>query len=308
MNENYILAEKYELLNFGGCPKTEGEFRKECYFTNLEYILSIYKKRAKFVSKYDFGHALIIAGSYGQIGAALLATKACLRSGAGLTSSYSPTCAYTILQTIVPEAMCVSDKNNSYISMLPNLSNYNAIAIGCGIGLHRITKLVVKQLLSKSNVAVVIDADAINVLADDKLNLRLLKPNTILTPHIKEFERLTKPVNNDYERLILAIQFAKTYEVILVLKGVNTAIINSNGKVYFNTTGNQSLAKGGSGDTLTGIIVAHLAKGYSPLHAAILGVYFHGLAADICIKKQSIESVIATDLIEALKEAFLIVE
>ena len=154
----------------------------------------------------------------------------------------------------------------------------------------------------------VIDADALNVLADNEINLQLLKPDTILTPHVKEFERLTEPVTNDYDRLQLAIKFAKKHKVIIVLKGAITSIINSKGKVYVNSTGNQCLAKGGSGDTLTGIIVAHLAKGYSPINAAILGVYFHGLAADICIKKQSMESVIATDLIEALKETFLVIE
>ncbi len=278
------------------------------HVTDLDFVLSIYKKRTKSVSKYDFGHTLIIAGSYGQVGAALLATKSCLRAGAGLTTVYTPACGYTILQTSAPEAMCISDSNSTHISSLPNLSRYNAIAIGCGIGLHEETKAVVKQLIKESNVTLVIDADALNVLADDKNILRLLKPDMILTPHSKEFERLTKPADTDEERLLLAIEFAKTYKVILVLKGPTTAVINSNGDVHVNTTGNQSLAKGGSGDTLTGIIVAHLAKRYSPLHAAILGVYFHGLAADSCIKKQSMESVIASDVIDALKEAFLVAE
>ena len=165
--------------------------------------------------------------------------------------------------------------------------------------------MVVEQLIHKYNVPLVIDADAINILAENKALLDLLKPNTILTPHTKEFERLTKKCNTDLERLNTGIDFAKKYSVILVLKGVYTAIINSDGKVYFNSTGNSSLAKGGTGDTLTGIIVANLAKGYTELNAAILSVYIHGLTADICIEQQSKETVIASDLIEALQKAFL---
>ena len=149
------------------------------------------------------------------------------------------------------------------------------------------------------------DADAINILAENKKLLELIKQDTIITPHEKEFERLTEKCDSDFDRILIAKEFAKKYKLILVLKGVYTAVFNSNGKVYFNSTGNSSLAKGGTGDTLTGIIVAQLAQGYSPLHAAILGVFIHGAAADICIKSKGKESVRSTDIIENIGKVFL---
>jgi NAD(P)H-hydrate epimerase len=196
--------------------------------------------------------------------------------------------------------MCISDLETDCITSLPAITNFNAIAIGPGIGSNSRTQKVVEQLLNECTVPLVIDADAINILAVNKNLLSAIKPNTILTPHIKEFERLTKKAETDFERLQNAIEFAKKYNLILVLKGAHTAVINSNGEIFFNSTGNPSLAKGGSGDMLTGIIAANLAKGYKPLNAAILGVFRHGQAADICVKKQNMESILASDLIEAL--------
>jgi hydroxyethylthiazole kinase-like uncharacterized protein yjeF len=301
MKENYPIVGDFEILDIGWPPEADNNLETDYYFTTKRDILSLYKKREKFVSKFDFGHAFIIAGSYGKVGAALIATKACLRSGAGLTTTYSPECAYTILQSQAPEAMCISDSNLKYISEQPPINNYNAVAIGSGIGLNTKTKEVALDILQQTNCPIVIDADAINILAENKTNLQLLKPNSILTPHNKEFERLTKQTDNDYDKLQLAIEFVKTYKVILVLKGVYTAVINSDGKVHFNSTGNSALSKGGSGDMLTGIIVANLAKGYKPISAAILSVYLHGLTAELCLKKQNIESVTTSDLIEELK-------
>ncbi len=301
MKENYPIVGDFEILDIGWHPEADKNLDTNYYYTTKSDILSFYKKREKFVSKFDFGHALIIAGSYGKIGAALITTKACLRSGAGLTTTYSPECAYSILQSQAPEAMCISDSNSKYISESPIINHYNAIALGSGIGLNNKTKEVVLEIIQQANCPLVIDADALNILAENKTNLQLLKPNTILTPHTKEFERLTKPTVNDFDKLQLAIEFAKTYKIILVLKGVYTAVINSDGQVHFNSTGNSALSKGGSGDMLTGIIVANLAKGYQPISAAKISVYFHGLTAELCIKKQNSESVTTTDLIEELK-------
>lgn len=308
MKENYSFVGNFQILDIGWKKDADKDLETDFYYTTIKEITSFYKKREKFVSKNDFGHALIIAGSIGKIGAALLATKACMKSGAGLTTTYAPKCAFEILQSQAPEAMFIPDTNNEFISELPELKNYSAIAIGPGLGLNEKTKSVVEQLILKSKSVLVIDADAINVLAENKQLLNHIKPNTIITPHSKEFERLTQKCESDYERLHMGIEFAKKYKIILVLKGAYTAIINCDGKVYFNSTGNSALAKGGSGDTLTGIIVAHLCKGYSPLNAAILSVYIHGMAADICIESQSKETVIATDIINAIETAFLNIE
>lgn len=304
-SENYPFTGDFEILNIGWPEEADQNLETNYYYVTPKEIKSIYKKREKFVSKHNFGHALIIAGSYGKVGAAVLATRACLRSGAGLTTAYSPECAYSILQSQAPEAMCISDPENKFITALPELVKYNSVAVGSGIGLNNQTKSMVADLISECTVSLVMDADAINMLSENKTLLSTLRPDTILTPHMKEFERLTKICDNSHERLMLAIDLAKKYCIIIVLKGVHTAIINSDGRVYFNSTGNSSLAKGGSGDALTGIIAGHLAQGYSPLNSAILSVYVHGVAADVCIEKQSKESVIASDLIESLGEAFL---
>jgi ADP-dependent NAD(P)H-hydrate dehydratase / NAD(P)H-hydrate epimerase len=302
--ENYPFVGDFEILEIGWVKEADNDLETDYFFVTDNEIKSIYKKREKFVSKHNFGHALIVAGSHGKVGAAVLATRACLRGGAGLTTTYSPTCAYSVLQSAAPEAMCISDSNNDFIGSLPDLKKYNSVAIGSGIGIQDQTKRVVADLIQQCNVPLVIDADAINMLAENKTILTTLKPDTILTPHTKEFERLTTTSKTDFEKLSFGIEFAKKYQIILILKGVYTAIIKGDGKVYFNSTGNSSLAKGGSGDALTGIIAAQLAQGYKPFEAAILSVYLHGLAADICTETQGKESVIASDVIEALGSAF----
>ena len=305
MKENYPAVGNFEIVDIGWPAEATEMTETDYYFTTINDIDSIYKKRERFVSKHDFGHALIIAGEYGKTGAALLATKACLNSGAGLSTTYSAACAFPVIQSMAPEAMFIADTNEKHISSLPDLKKYNAIAIGSGIGLNEETKKAVADLLLSDKNNIVMDADAINILAENKKLLELIKQDTIITPHEKEFERLTEKCDSDFDRILIAKEFAKKYKLILVLKGVYTAVFNSNGKVYFNSTGNSSLAKGGTGDTLTGIIVAQLAQGYSPLHAAILGVFIHGAAADICIKSKGKESVRSTDIIENIGKVFL---
>jgi len=303
--ENYKLTGDFIVLDIGWHTDAEPNEKSNCYYTTKAEIIKIYTPRKKFVSKYDFGHALIIAGSHGKIGAALLATKACIACGAGLTTAYIPDCGYNILQSSAPEAMCMTDTNFKCITEIPNVQNINAIGIGPGIGLTESTEKSFDAFMRINKIQLVIDADAINMLAKNPELLKHLLPNTILTPHFRELERLTKPVKTEAERLQLAIDFAIKYQVIVILKGAFTAIVNSNGDVHFNSTGNSSLSKGGSGDTLTGIIVSLLAQNYTPINAAILGVYIHGKSADICIKIKGKESVIASDIIANLGETFL---
>jgi NAD(P)H-hydrate epimerase len=304
-SESYPYIGEFEVLDIGWPKEADKEIITNYFYTTSVDILKIYKPRTKFISKHDLGSAFIITGSYGKIGASILTTKACLRMGAGLTTVYAPECAYNILQISVPEAMCLSDKNIDYVTKLPKLDKFNAIAIGPGIGLHKKTKKLVEELIYKSQVPLVLDADALNIISENKSILNSLKPNSILTPHVKEFERLTQKCDTDFDRLEIAISFAKKYKIILILKGAHTAVVNSNGNVFFNSTGNAALAKGGSGDTLTGIIVGLLANSYKPIDAAIMGVYLHGVTADICIETHSKESVIASDIIETIGEAYL---
>jgi ADP-dependent NAD(P)H-hydrate dehydratase / NAD(P)H-hydrate epimerase len=271
------------------------------------FIKSIYKSRKKksFSHKGSFGHALIIAGSYGKIGAAVLAAKACLKTGAGLLTCYIPDCGYNIMQTALPEAMIITDDHEKILANLPShIENYSAIGIGPGLGTAVETQKLFSFLVRRSDKPVVIDADGLNCLSLDVSLLSQLQPNTILTPHPKEFDRLFGEHNSDFDRITTAETKSKELHTIIVLKGHHTLITTPGGISFFNTTGNAGLAKGGSGDVLTGIITALLSQGYEPAHAAILGVYLHGLAADIAAKEIALESMMPSDVIDHLSKAY----
>lgn len=271
-----------------------------------EIIQSIYKPRNKFAHKGNFGHALLIAGSYGKMGAAVLSAQACLRSGAGLITCHIPKCGYAILQSTVPEAMVVTDLNTELISKVEtDLEKYSAIGIGPGIGTDATTKLMLKELLTSCKKAVVLDADALNIISEEKELMQLIPEGSILTPHPKEFERLFGKSNNDFERIQLAVDKSVELKCIIVLKGHHTVIATPSGTVYFNLTGNAGMASAGSGDVLTGIFTGLLAQGYSSVKTAILGVYLHGLAGDIAANANSQEAMVSGDIIEKMGTVFL---
>ncbi|HQX97536.1 MAG TPA: NAD(P)H-hydrate dehydratase, partial [Chitinophagaceae bacterium] len=271
-----------------------------------QIILSIYKPRNKFAHKGNFGHALLIAGSYGKTGAAVLSAKACLRSGVGLLTCHIPKCGYDILQITVPEAMVETDLNAEFISKVEiDAQKYSAIGIGPGIGTEAATKLMLKELITSCKAGVVLDADALNILAAEKELIALIPEESILTPHPKEFERLFGKWENDFEKIQLAVTKAVELKCFIVLKGHHTVIATPGGIAYFNATGNAGMATGGSGDVLTGILTGLLAQGYSSAEAAILGVYLHGLAGDIAADANSEEAMLAGDIIEKLGAAFL---
>ncbi len=274
------------------------------YFSTKSDILVFLKTRNKIAHKGNFGHALIVAGSRGKIGAAVLAAKACMHSGVGLLTVHSPKCGYEILQTSLPEAMVNSDSNNDFISDNIRLEKYNAIGIGPGLGNEKQTQNVVKLLIQNSIVPIVFDADAINIISENKTWLAFVPANSIFTPHLKEFERLAGKTENSFERLKMQGEFSIKNNVYVVLKGAHTSISCPNGDVYFNSTGNPGMATGGSGDVLTGIITSLMAQGYSSQQSCILGVYLHGLAGDFAAQKKSEESMIASDIIEYLSEGF----
>jgi len=267
-------------------------------------IASLIPVRDKFAHKGNFGHALLIAGSRGKAGAAVLAAKACLRSGAGLLTVHIPACGEIILQTSIPEAMIEIDNDYDYISRLELLTKYNAIGIGPGIGCNGKTAEVLSQLFENSKQPLVIDADAINLLSQNERLQQALPANSILTPHAGEFDRLAGTSENAYDRLEKACQWAKRHKVYIILKGAYTAICTPDKECFFNSTGNPGMATAGSGDVLTGIILGLLAQSYSPLNAALTGVFLHGLAGDIAAGEKSQESLIASDIIENLGHAF----
>lgn len=259
--------------------------------------------RPKFSHKGTFGHALLIGGSYGKMGAVVLATKACLRSGAGLLTAYVPEAGYNILQTTVPEAMCLTDENAHFITQLPDCKPFTAISIGVGLGKHPYTKAVLWELLRQKPTNLVVDADALNILSEHKELLEDLPTNAILTPHPKEFERLTRPTSDNFERLEVLRHFAIVYRVFVILKGAHSVLATPAGELFFNTTGNAGMATGGSGDVLTGIITGFLAQGYAPLQASALGMFVHGLSGDVGIEAQAPHALTAGDLVQNIGKA-----
>jgi NAD(P)H-hydrate epimerase len=277
-------------------------------------ISAIYKPRNRFAHKGNFGHALIVAGSYGKIGAAVLCVKACLRSGAGLTTCHIPKCGYEIMQTAVPEVMVMSDLHSSIITKMDpggyreDLSKFTCVGIGPGIGTASETRKALQEIFEAYQKPLILDADALNLISADKKLLKTVPKGSILTPHPKEFERLFGESKNDFERIQLAQQKAKELDIIIVLKGHHTCIAFPDGKVFFNDTGNAGMAKGGSGDVLTGILTALVCQYRDSMKSAILGVYLHGLAGDIAAEKNSIEAMTAGDIIESLGEAFMSID
>jgi ADP-dependent NAD(P)H-hydrate dehydratase / NAD(P)H-hydrate epimerase len=268
-------------------------------------IKSIYKPRAAFTHKGNYGHALLMGGSYGKMGAAVLLSKACLRSGAGLVTVHIPQCGYNILQTSVPEAMAETDINQFHLSQLPKeMNRYAAIGIGPGIGLHEETANVLAEVLKQSQQPMVLDADALNLLSIKQNLSELLHQECILTPHPKEFERLFGKAQNDFERLQLALHHASKLNVHIVLKTHHTLIACPDGKAYFNSTGNAGMATAGSGDVLSGMITGLVAQGYSAQDACVLGVYLHGLAGDLAAVHLSKEAMMAGDIIHYTGKAF----
>jgi hydroxyethylthiazole kinase-like uncharacterized protein yjeF len=273
---------------------------------DLPMIHSIRKPRKLFAHKGNFGHGLIVAGSYGKIGAAVLCARACLRSGIGLLTCHIPKCGYDIVQASAPEAMVMTDFNSSFLTKVEDdLTKYEAIGIGPGIGTASETKMLLREVFDSYRHPLVLDADALNILAAQKDLLKMIPPGSILTPHPKEFERLFGESVNDFERIEIALKKAKELNLVIVLKGHHTFIATPDKKGFFNSTGNAGMATGGSGDVLTGLLTGLLSQGYSSVETAILGVYLHGLAGDIAAERLSMEAMIAGDIIETFGQAFL---
>jgi NAD(P)H-hydrate epimerase len=259
--------------------------------------------RKRFDHKGTYGKTLIIAGSYGKMGAAVLASRAALRSGTGLLFTYIPKCGYDILQTSVPEGMVVTDAEPEWISSVPDLSGYDSIGIGPGLGQNAATRIALRKLLENWGKPLVIDADALNILASNREMLHLLPPNSILTPHPGEFGRLAGEAMDDFDRLGKLKAFSASTKCIVVLKGAYSAVSFPDGRVIFNPTGNPGMATAGSGDVLTGVIAALLAQTNDPEKSALAGVYVHGLAGDLAARDKGEVGMVAGDIVETLPRA-----
>ncbi len=302
--ENARFMGEVVILDIGLAPAYLTRVDAKYELIDDQIISSVYKPRNKFGHKGNFGHALIIAGSYGKMGAAVLSSKACLRTGAGLVTCFIPKCGYETMQTAIPEAMVMTDANSSILTKMDDdVSKYDSIGIGPGLGTASETRTAIKELLTVSKKPFVIDADALNGLSMEK-KIPSLPPGSVLTPHPKEFERLFGECKNDFERLDKALANAELLNCLIIVKGHYSFIACPGGKGYFNSTGNAGMATAGSGDVLTGMITSLLAQGYSSEQAAILGVYLHGCAGDLAAKQLSAEAMIAGDIIDYIGNAF----
>lgn len=302
--DNALNVGEWRITDIGLHPKIIAESNTSYQLLDSTFIKGIFRKRERFSHKGTFGHALLLVGSYCKMGAAVLASKGCLKSGVGLVTTHTPHIGYQILQTAVPEAMVCVDRSDILISEFPNLEMFKAIGVGPGIGTKSNTREMLFDLLQKSTQPLVLDADALNILSEYPEKFKMLPKASILTPHPGEFARMSGPFKDDFDQLQKAISFAKKYEIILVLKGAYTAILDELGMCLFNSTGNSGMATAGSGDVLTGIITGLLAQGYTSKEAAILGVWVHGLAGDIYIQTNGEEALTASDILDNMGKAY----
>lgn len=308
--ENSPYSGEIEVLDIGLNQKAIEQIQTSCFYTSLSDIQEKIFTPNRFSHKGTFGHSLIIGGSYGKMGAVVLAGKSTLKTGCGLVTTFIPQCGYQIMQTAFPEAMVLTDTNSEHLINFPkDISSFSAIGIGIGMGTHPKTQIGFIEFLKQCShkPKLVLDADALNILAQQPNTLSLLPENTIITPHPKELERLIGSWKNDFEKLKKATELAQKLRIIVVIKGAYTAIVLPNRQIHFNPTGNWGMATAGSGDVLTGIITSLLSQGYIPENAAVIGVFLHGLAADCQIQHIHKKSLIASDIIDGISAAWKVV-
>ncbi|MDP3312439.1 NAD(P)H-hydrate dehydratase [Lutibacter sp.] len=301
--ENKEYVQTWEVLDIGLDADFINSLNPTIHFIQKEDILSMYKPRNKWDHKGTFGHSLIIGGSFGKIGAVVLASKAALKIGSGLVSAYIPKCGYEIMQISLPEAMVEVDDDQE-VHYFNFKTKPNVIGIGPGLGTSEKTSIGFANFLLDNKTPLVIDADALNIMAQHKTLFDSLPEKSVITPHPKELERLIGAWENDYDKLEKTKELSIAKNCIIVIKGAHTVIIDGS-NFYFNSSGNPALATAGSGDVLTGLITGCIAQGYSALNAAILGVYLHGKTADIGVTHLGYESFIASSILDFLSDAIL---
>ncbi|GAA4037181.1 bifunctional ADP-dependent NAD(P)H-hydrate dehydratase/NAD(P)H-hydrate epimerase [Hymenobacter glaciei] len=311
--QNAAFVGEWEVKDIGLSEAFIAATATPWHYTDAAAVAGQLPPRPKFSHKGTFGHALLLAGSRGKMGAAVLTAGACLRGGVGLLTAHIPGCGYDIFQISQPEAMCLTDKQADFISELPELQPYQAVGIGPGLSQDPASLAVLRQLLKAAAqplkktghlLPLIIDADALNLLSSHRALLKQLPENAILTPHPKEFERLTEPARDDYHRLELLREFATQHRCLVVLKGAYTCLATPDGALHFNSTGNAGMATGGSGDVLTGVLLALRAHAQLPaFEAARLGVYAHGRAGDLAAAQTGQAGLVAGDIVRHIGPA-----
>jgi len=302
MAENAACTGELHILDIGLLPSFINSIKPRSSLIEKELASSILRKRPAESHKGLFGHGALIAGSKGMMGAATLAAGACVRSGIGKLTCHVPECGYMIMQIAVPEAMCVVEAGIDHLREISSLDRYDAVGIGPGWGLRPDNEDLLAAIFQYGK-PLVIDADALNSLSVYPLLRSRVPHGSILTPHPKEFERLFGKSDNDFERMEMAVKQANALQVVLVLKGRHTLVATPGGHCFFNTTGNAGMAKAGSGDTLTGMVLSFLAQGYPAEHAACISVYLHGRAADLAVVNESYESLLPSGYMQCIGRA-----
>ncbi|HZW66353.1 MAG TPA: NAD(P)H-hydrate dehydratase [Hanamia sp.] len=303
VEENEPYTGKVVFFDIGLSKDYETSTPTPFEYVDDEIIKGIYQPRKNFANKGNYGYASLLCGSYGMMGAAVLSSLACLRSGVGKLTSVVCEAGYGIMQTAVPEAMCIVS-GEKHISDFDDFQHFDVVGIGPGIGKLTSHVKLLENLFKSFKKPIVVDADALNILSENQELYSSVPADTVITPHPKEFERLFGKSKSDFDRINKAIEKAKEFKIYIVLKGHHTLIATPDGKGYFNSTGNPGMATAGAGDALTGIITGLLAQKYSPLQSCLLGVYLHGLAGDMASEKLSQEALIAKDIVDTLGAAF----
>jgi hydroxyethylthiazole kinase-like uncharacterized protein yjeF len=302
--ETARFSQALEILNIGLDPEHLQQTPTEARLVLKQDAMKMYIPRGKFSHKGTYGHALIAGGSYGKMGAVTLAAKACLRAGAGKVTTLIPKCGYNIIQTAVPEAMVITETTENQITQFSIPGEFQAIGVGPGLGTHPETAKGFKSFLSDCKIPLVLDADALNLMGENKKLLELVPEKSVLTPHPGELQRLIGSWKDDYDKLAKVKKLSKKRDVIIVIKGAHTITVYQD-QLYVNTTGNPGMATAGSGDVLTGFITGLLAQDYDALTAAIFGVYLHGLAGDLAAQQTGVNALIAGDIVEFLGDGFI---
>ncbi len=302
--ETGIYCNHWEIIDIGIDSEYLTATETEFDLISKNEVLQWYLPREKFTHKGTYGHSLIVGGSYGKIGAAILAAKGALHSGSGLVSAYIPKCGYVPMQTALPEIMVQTTTSEQIMDDFDFSVNSTVIGVGPGLGTDKKTREAFEKFLSKNTQSLVIDADALNILAKNKELLKLLPVDTVLTPHPKELECLIGSWKNDFDKLEKAKEFSNKFNCVLVIKGAHTITLYK-GKGFINTSGNPGMATAGSGDVLTGLVTGLIAQGYSPVIAAIFGVYLHGSAGDIAVENLGYQSLTASSIANTIGGAFI---
>lgn len=301
--ENAEMVGQWEVLDIGLSREAIDQRSTNFMYIEEGEIANLIQPRQRFCSKADFGSACLVAGRYGMVGASVLAARGALNSGVGKLTIHGPQCSFEICQSAVPEAMFHADVNKISVSKIALDRPFTAVGIGPGLGTDEATVDALDRFLrSRPSTPLVIDADGLNCIAKRPSLLEQLPMLTVITPHAGEFDRLFGESGTDESRLIKAIDAARRYNILILLKGAYTALVRPDG-VYFNSTGTPALATPGSGDVLTGILTSFIAQGYKPEIASILAAYVHGLAGRIAARTKGVAGTSASDIAAAVGPA-----